>query len=336
MTVRWGIIGAGDIARKQTAPAIKAVRSATLEAVMRRDLQAARAFAQEFGAAKAYDRVEDLLADPAIDAVCVATPVHLHAEQTIAAARAGKHVLVEKPMAMSTAECRDMIQACRQAGVKLMVCYYQRFNLRHIKARELVARGALGQVTMAQARQVNLYPASASSWRQQPERSGGGALMDVGVHCIDTLRFILGEVEAVTALVDTLAFNYPVDDTATVLLRFRGGAQGVVSVAFSVPFVDEINFLEVCGTGGRLWTAPLQSKDSRGTLRVTTPTGDEQHAFEQNTHQAMIEAFNRSLEHGEPVPVPGEEGLQGLAVVEAAYESARTGRTVQLAASSPG
>jgi predicted dehydrogenase len=257
----------------------------------------------------------------------------VHAEQTIAAARAGKHVLVEKPMAMSTDQCRSMIRACLQARVKLMVCYYQRFNLRHVKVRELVAQGALGQVTMAQTRQVFLYPPAANLWRQRPEQGGGGALMDLGVHGIDTLRFILGEVETVTALVDTLAFGYPVEDTATVLLRFRGGVQGVVSVAFSVPSVDEVDFLEVCGTGGRVWTAPLQSKDSRGTLRVSTPAGEQRHAFEQSTHQALIEAFDRSLEHDEPVPVPGEEGLNGLAVVEAAYESARTGRTIRLAGS---
>jgi predicted dehydrogenase len=330
MIVHWGIIGAGDIARKQTARAIGAVRSARLEAVMRRDLQAARAFAQEFGAAKAYSQVEEVLADPEIDAVYIASPVHLHAQQTMAAAQAGKHVLVEKPMAMSTAECRAMISACRQHGVQLMVCYYQRFNARHIKLRELVAQGAIGQVTMAQARQVFLYPPAPGLWRQSREQAGGGALMDVGVHGIDTLRFILGEVETVTALVGTLVFSYPVDDTATLLLRFRSGVQGVVSVAFSVPSVDEVDYLEVCGTGGRVWTAPLHAKDSHGTLRVSTPQGEQLHVFEQSTHQALIEAFDRSLERGEPVPVPGEEGLQGLAVVEAAYASAHAGHCIAL------
>jgi predicted dehydrogenase len=124
MTIRWGIIGAGDIARKQTARAIGVAQNSRLLAVMRRDLSAARAFAAEFGAPRAYDRVEALLADPEIDAVYIATPVHAHAEQTLAAARAGKHVLVEKPMALSTAECRAMVAACRAAGVRLMVCYW--------------------------------------------------------------------------------------------------------------------------------------------------------------------------------------------------------------------
>lgn len=331
MAIGWGILGAGDIARKQTARAIGAARNARLAAVLRRDLAAARAFADEFGAERAYDQIDALLADPDVDAVYIATPVHLHAEHTLAAARAGKHVLVEKPMALSTAECDAMLAACRAAGVRLMMCYYQRFNARHQKVRELVAQGAIGQVTMAQARQVFLYPAEAGNWRQDPARGGGGALMDVGVHCIDTLRFILGEVESVAAQVATLAFPYAVDDTATLLLRFQSGVQAVVSAAFSVASVPDSDYLELCGTGGRIWTAPLNSKDSRGALRVLTPAGEQHYSNEQSTHQALIEAMSASLEAGSAVPVPGEEGWRGLAVIEAAYASARTGHWVRVA-----
>lgn len=185
---------------------------------------------------------------------------------------------------------------------------------------------------MAQARQCFLYPPQADNWRQDPAQGGGGAIMDVGVHCIDTLRFILGEVQAVTALVDTMAHDYAVDDTATLLLRFQNGAQAVVSVAFTVPEVgvDTLNFLELCGTGGRIWTSPLHSKDSRGVLRLLTADGEQRLAFEQSTHVTLIEAFGRCIEDGAPVPIPGLEGLRGTAVVEAAYESARTGRAVYL------
>jgi predicted dehydrogenase len=332
MAVNWGIIGAGDIARKQTAPAINKARNAELVAVMRRTMQQAQEFAHEFGAARAYDSTEALLADPDVDAVCIATPTYLHARQTIAAAKAGKHILVEKPMAMSTAECRIMIETCERQGVHLMVCYYQRFNARHQKTRELVEAGAIGQVTMAQARQAFPYPPEAENWRQVPNLGGGGALMDVGVHCIDTLRYILGKVKAVTALVDTLAYDYKVDDTATLLLHFQNGVQAVVSAAFSVPETDveSLNTLEVCGTGGRIWTSPIHSKDSQGVLRLIKPAGEQQFSFEQSTHVTLIEAFGRSIEGHEPVPVAGSEGLRGLAIVEAAYKSARTGQTVPI------
>jgi 1,5-anhydro-D-fructose reductase (1,5-anhydro-D-mannitol-forming) len=332
MAVRWGIIGAGDIARKQMARAIRQARNAELHAVMRRSLAAAEAFAQEFGAAKAYGNVDALLADPDVDAVYVATPVYLHAAQTIAAAKAGKHVLAEKPMALSAAECRRMIDACEASNVTLSVCYYQRSNARHQKTRELVREGAIGRVTMAQARQCFLYAPEPGNWRQDPARGGGGPLMDVGVHCIDTLRFVLGEVEAVAAYAGTLAYDYAVEDTATLLLRFQGGLQAVVSVAFTVLEADvqSLNFLEVCGTGGRIWTSPLQSKDSGGQLRLLTAGGEQTFTFTQSTHVALIEAFGRAVEEGAPNPVPGVEGLRGLEIVEAAYEAARTGRTVTL------
>jgi predicted dehydrogenase len=264
--------------------------------------------------------------------VYVATPVHLHASQSLAAARAGKHVLVEKPMALCSAECQEMIEVCETHGVLLDVCYYQRFNARHQKVRELVQTGAIGQVTMAQARQASLYPPQVGSWHQDPALGGGGAIMDVGVHGIDTLRFVLGEVEAVTAMVDTVAFDYPVDDTATILLRFEGGAQAVVSAAFSVSGVDSptLDYLEVSGTGGRIWTSPIHAKDSSGALRLMTPDGEERFHFTQSTHKAVIEACSRSILQGEPAPIPGREGLAGMQVVEAAYASARTGRTITL------
>jgi predicted dehydrogenase len=332
MTVRWGIIGAGDIARKQTACAIGHASNSELVAVTRRTLAGAQAFAKEFGAAKAYDRTEQIVADSDIDAVYVASPVHLHASQTIAAARANKHVLVEKPMAMSTAECREMIRVCKEHKVQLMVCYYQRFNARHQMARNLVQQGAIGRVTMAHARFGCLAPPQPGSWRQDPAKAGGGALMDLGVHCIDILRYVLGEVEGVSALVDTLAFDYVVDDTATLLLQFGSGAHGVVSAAFSVAEldIDTLDYLEIAGTDGRLWTSPLFSKDSGGILRHLHSGGEQRFTFEQRTHLAMVEAFNRCVEDGDPVPVSGAEGLRGLAVVEAAYESARTGRAIVL------
>ena len=330
--MRWGIIGAGDIARKQTAPAIRVAAGAELYAVACRSQARARAFADELGAAKAYDSAEALLRDPAVEAVSISSPVYLHARHTIAAATARKHVLVEKPMAMSTAECRAMIDACDRTGVQLMVCYYQRFNARHQHARELVRQGAIGQVTLAETRQGSLRPRSPGDWKQDPAQAGGGAMMDLAVHGIDTLRFILGEVKAVTAFVETAVFDYPVDDTATVLLHFDNGAQGVVRAAFTVASAEPESFasLELCGTGGRICTSPLWSKDSGGVFRLLTPNGEQRFAFQQATHVTLIEAFEASVKAGQASPVPGLEGLRDLAIVEAAYQSARTGRTVCL------
>ena len=173
MTVFWGILGAGKIAESQMAPAIAAAPGHELVAVMRRELDAAQRFADRHGARRAYDSVEALLSSSEVNAVYVATPPHLHAHQTVLAARAGKHVLCEKPMALTTGEARQMIEASRASGVLLTICHYQRFNARHQRIRSLVEEGAIGQVTAARINFSERFPPQPGIWHHKPEISGG-------------------------------------------------------------------------------------------------------------------------------------------------------------------
>ena len=227
MTIYWGILGAGKIAESQMAPAIAAVPGHELVAVSRRSLDAAQEFADRHGAQRAYASAEELLDDDQVNAVYVATPPHLHARETVLAAEAGKHVLCEKPMALTTAEAREMIEACRVNGVVLTICHYQRFNARHQRIRSLVEGGAIGQVTAARINFSDRFPPQPGVWHHNPEISGGGPVMDLGIHCIDLLRYLCGPAESVAALMDTLVDDSPVDDTATLLLRLDSGAQAV-------------------------------------------------------------------------------------------------------------
>src|SRR5258705_5164769 len=146
----WGLIGCGDIARKRIAPALRDLDSGDLVAVTRARSDLAESFAREFGARKWFDSWHELLRDSEIDAVYMATPVHLHAEQTIAAAQAGKHVLCEKPLAMNTSECDRMIAACRANKVKLGVAYYRHFYPVIERTKEIIQSGAIGQPVLAQ------------------------------------------------------------------------------------------------------------------------------------------------------------------------------------------
>ena len=333
MTVFWGILGAGKIAENQMAPAIAAARGHELAAVMRRELGAARRFADEHGAERAYDSEQALLADPQVNAVYVATPPHLHARQTILAAQAGKHVLCEKPMALNTGEARRMIEAGRANGVALTICHYQRFNARHRRVKALVDGGAIGQVTAARINFSERFPPQPGVWHHLPAVSGGGPLMDLGIHCIDLLRYLCGPVESVAALVDTLVDDSPVEDTATLLLRLAGGAQAVVTSHWTTANHDpeRFNRLEICGTEGTVVAAPIQAKDSAGVLQLITADGIKDFSVEPGgprPHVALLNAFADAVAGVRPNPVPGEEGLAGLAVVEAAYESARSGRRI--------
>ncbi|MEZ4734393.1 MAG: Gfo/Idh/MocA family oxidoreductase [Caldilineaceae bacterium] len=335
MTIQWGILGAGKIAERQMVSAIAQTADQTLLAVMRRDLAAARAFAAGHGVPHAYATPADLLANEAVNAVYVATPPHRHADLTIQAAEQGKHVLCEKPLAPNTTQAQAMIDACRANGVQLMVCYYQRYNTRHQQIKELVAAGAIGQVTALRINFSDYFPPTPGFWHHDPAISGGGSLMDLGIHCIDLVRYLCGPVMAVTALVDTLAADSPVEDTATVLLQLASGAQAVVTSHWSTAtFAPQTaNGLEIYGTQGTIQSAPIQAKDSAGTLRLCTAAGAQDFAVAAGgvrPHVALLAAFGQAITNGTPVPVPGEEGLAGLAVVEAAYASAKLGKKIEI------
>ena len=330
MTVFWGILGAGKIAESQMAPAIAAAPGHELVAVMRRELDAAQRFADRHGARRAYDSVEALLNDSEVNAVYVATPPHLHAHQTVLAARAGKHVLSEKPMALTTGEARQMIEACRASGVMLTICHYQRLNARHQRIRSLVEEGAIGQVTAARINFSERFPPQPGVWHHRPEISGGGPLMDLGIHCIDLLRYLCGPVESVAALVETLVDDSPVADTATLLLRMASGVQAVVTSHWTTANHEpgRTNGVEICGTEGSIIAAPISAKDSAGTLRLLTAEGKRDYSVEPGgprPHVALLGAFGEAVAGDRPNPISGEEGLAGLAVVEAANESARGG-----------
>jgi 1,5-anhydro-D-fructose reductase (1,5-anhydro-D-mannitol-forming) len=335
MIVHWGILGAGDIADRQMAPAIRLARNHELAAVMCRTLDKAKAFAQKHTVPRAYDQVEDLLSDNQVSAVYVATPPYLHAPNTIRAAERGKHVLCEKPMALNATEARSMIDACRANHAGLMVCHYQRFNARHQRIKTLLQAGAIGTVTAVRINFSDYYPAVSGNWRHNPSFSGGGPLLDLAPHCLDLLLYLCGPVLEVCAMTDVLASDSPVEDTATLLLRLANGAQAVVTTHWSTANFDGNAFsrIELCGTKGSIMAAPLHAKDSAGFIRLATSNGIEDHSVPPTNprpHVALLEAFEGALAAGAKMPVSGEEGLAGLEIIQAAYESARSGTRVQL------
>ncbi|MFQ6094427.1 MAG: Gfo/Idh/MocA family protein, partial [bacterium] len=233
--VRWGIIGCGDVADRKSGPAFNQVEGSELVAVMRRDAAKSREFAKKHGAKKWYTKVENLLADEDINAIYVATPVHLHCEHTIAAADAGKHVLCEKPMAVNVAQCQQMIQACKSNGVKLMIAYYRRFYPSVKKMKEVMESGAIGDIVLARVNLTGYYnPSQPGEWRTDPLIAGGGVMMDVGSHRLDLLIHLLGDVEKVGAFVDTLHCNYAVEDSAALVMKFKSGAHAVSNFNWNV------------------------------------------------------------------------------------------------------
>ena len=330
--LRWGIVGPGDIAERVMAPAMRAAPHAELVAVWRRDRSAAEAFAVRHGARRVHASLEELADDPELDAVYVATPVHRHLGDVTAVARPGRDVLCEKPMARTVVEAGFLLRAAANADARLSICFYQRYNARHLAIRDALADGRIGQVTTVQVGHSGRSPDRPGAWRQDPELAGGGAFIDSGVHAIDLLRFLFGPVLEVSAMVDTLVARYPVEDTATALLRLEGGIQAVVSAHWSVedPSWARSSGLLIGGTRGTIASGPINDKFSRGALTFATEEGEESRAIQESTHVALLEDIAARRAAGLPPAVGGEEGLAAQRVVAAVYQAARERRTVPL------
>lgn len=256
---------------------------------------------------------QELVAADDIDAVVVSTPNVLHAEQTIACLRAGKHVLVEKPMAMNLAECDEMIAAARESGRSLMVAHCWRFHPVVIAVRERIARGELGEIV--KTRGYGMHKEwGPSGWFTQKELAGGGALIDMGVHAIDTARFLLGDPSParVCATIGTRYGAYDVDDDAELLISWSNGVNSIVESGWWQPHLGGLEAdTEVYGTKGYTRIFPPEE-----------PSEDYEHAPQSMYSAQMAEFIDAILEGREPRP-NGQDGRVVMEVVEAAYRSAQ-------------
>jgi predicted dehydrogenase len=323
MTVlKWGLTGAGDIARKRIAPALRSLPNCELVSVSRGRADLAEAFAREFGAPKWFADWRGQIADPGIDAVYIATPVYLHAGQAIAAAEAGKHVLCEKPMALNSADCDRMISACRANNVKLGIAYYRRFYPVLRRAKEIIEAGELGNITLAQINAfeyVDLEENDPRHWFLEKEKSGGGPMMDFGCHRIEVLTGLFGTAGRVTSLVSYCAFGREVEDTAIANILFESGTCGTVTVTHAA--IEPKDTLDIYGTEGSIHIPVLNLGEI--TIASGGSNRTESHPPHANFHQPLIEEFTAAvLDDGEPL-VGGETGRDVQGVIEEIYNDGR-------------
>ncbi|WDQ19282.1 Gfo/Idh/MocA family protein [Rhodopirellula sp. P2] len=317
MTIRWGLIGTGDIAHKRVAAAIKDDPRSELVAVCRRSEQELNRFADQHGVPHRFTDAEQLIASPEVDAVYIATPVDCHCPQTIAAANAGKHVLVEKPMAIDPEQCQRMITACENAGVTLGVAYYRRFYPAVERIKQLIESGALGHVLSIACVTGNPNRFPADDWRVVLARGGGGPLMDIGSHRLDLFLYLMGNVQSVqSSRVDSP--DYEAEQVATLLVQFTSGVHGVLQCYFGT--VNAPDRLEVIGTNGRVTIEELNGDE----LMLFTADGvtRESHPPAENLHAPLIEDFTLSLEENREPQVSGFRGKQTNDIIEMAYANA--------------
>jgi len=290
-----------------------------LVAVSRAKAELGESFAKEFGARRWCADWHDFLTDYEIDAIYVATPVHLHAEQVIAAAERGKHVLCEKPMALNVAECDRMIDACRGNDVKLGVAYYRHFYPVVRRVKQLIDTDELGVPVVVQINAFEWFdpePSAARGWLLKRELSGGGPMFDFGCHRIEVLLDLLGDISDVKSTLANAFFNREVEDTATAIFQFERGTCGTLTVTHAAR--EPQDTLDLFFTNGSIHIPVL----NEGTMRVLTKDGEriETHPNQPNIHQPLIEDFARAvLENRDPV-VTGEIGRSVAAIEEKIYE----------------
>ena len=247
--IRFGIVGFGLHAAKRMMPAFQRASRCRVVALSRRDLRQAEVSARQFQIKHAFASAADLCSSPDVDAVFVATPDALHCGDVLTAVQYRKPVLCEKPMAMNAGEARTMVVAARNAGVTLGVAHVMRFEESVQFIRERIAAGAIGQPQVARADFFAPMLTSARTWVNDPRLATGGPLSDLGVHCIDTLRFVLGDEVRTVATRAHYDSHGPLEASAATVLEFAGGTLATVSVSARSPYQT---FLEVAGEDGVL------------------------------------------------------------------------------------
>ncbi len=337
MKIKWGVIGCGGIADRKTIPGMMLADNAELVAVMDANGEVAEKVREKYNAKYAFDKAEDLLALDEIQAVYIASPVFCHKEQAMAAAKAKKDILIEKPVGLTAEEAEEIAAFCKSEGVKLGVGFMMRFHAYHQKMRELIQSGKIGEIVSARAQFTCWYPEMENCWRQDPKLSGGGAMMDMGVHCIDLIRHITGlEVDEVAGICGNQIFKYPVEDAGGVVMRLENGAIAYVDAAFNIPDAAAVCKLEFYGTKGSIFAQGTLSQVEGGTVEVLCADDTVGYDADQNRSDIVpmqlevefgnmytkeVEGFGRAVAGEGEVPVSVDDAIKSQKIVEAAYES---------------
>lgn len=346
MTTGFGIIGCGMISSFH-ARAIEDIRGAKLVACYNRSPAAAKKLAKETGC-RAYDDLDQMLADPDLDIVTICTPSGAHLEPALASARAGKHVIVEKPLEVTLKRCDKIIEACAKYGVTLATIFPSRFHESARLLKKAVDQGRFGKLTIGDAyvkwyRTQEYYDSGA--WRGTWALDGGGALMNQAIHSVDLLTWLMGPVDEISAHASTLAHQrIEVEDVAMATLRFANGALGVIE-ATTAAYPGALKRIEIHGSAG---SAVLEEEDIKrwdfaksrradGALRKRmagkTETGGGAADPAAIGHQAHTELFKdalRAIKAGRAPLIDGHEGRRSVEIILAIYKAAETGRTVKL------
>jgi 1,5-anhydro-D-fructose reductase (1,5-anhydro-D-mannitol-forming) len=291
----------------------------------------ARSFAAGHAIAAGYSSVGALLADPAVDAVYISTTNELHREQAIAAARAGKHVLCEKPLALTVEHALEMVRACQAAGVVMATNHHLRNAATHRKMRELIAAGAIGKPLFARVFHAVYLPPNLQGWRIDKPQAGGGVILDITVHDVDTLRFAMAAepVEAVGLKQTSALARNGLEDGVMAILRFDNGVLAQLHDAFTIRHAG--TGIEFHGESGSIVGRNVMTQNAIGDVVLRSAAGEQVVALEhENLYVRGVAAFCAAMRGAGPPSATAEDGVRSLAGALAVAEACRTGRSVAI------
>ncbi|HEY1945276.1 MAG TPA: Gfo/Idh/MocA family oxidoreductase [Roseiarcus sp.] len=326
LPLRWGLIGASTIAAQHMIGAMRA-NGGHVESVMSASPERAQAFAAAHGIARASDDLESFVADPNIDAVYISTTNELHRDQLFAAAKAGKHVLCEKPLALNLADARAMVAACTQAGVVMGTNHHLRNAATHREMRAAIKDGRIGKPLFARVFHAVYLPANLQGWRINAPLAGGGAALDITVHDADTLRFVLDdEPQRVAAMVSRAGMSAEgLEDGVMGVIRFSSGLIAQFHDAFTTRYAT--TGFEVHGEDGSLIGRDCMTQAPAGDVLLRNADGEQLLPIDhEDLYVRSVRLFQDAASGMGTPAATGDDGVRSLAVALAALEAARSGR----------
>lgn len=346
MSTGFGIVGTGMIAHFH-AKAIQAMPDGRVVGCFNQNADKANAFAREYGC-QAYSTLDELLADPQVGIVTICTPSGAHRDPAIAAAKAGRHVIVEKPLEISLQRCDDIINACEQHGVKLCTIFPSRFSPANLALKDAIDAGRFGRLTLGDTyvkwwRTQEYY--DGGGWRGTWALDGGGAFMNQAIHNVDLLCWLMGDVAEIAGFTSTLAHDrIEVEDVGVACLKFANGAIGVME-ATTAAWPGLLKKTEIHGSRGtviieqdsvlrwefadeQITDAEIRSK--LGVSSVSSGGASDPKAISFVGHQLQLQDFVESIQAGRSAKVDGAEGRRSVEIILAIYEAAKTGQSQKM------
>jgi 1,5-anhydro-D-fructose reductase (1,5-anhydro-D-mannitol-forming) len=330
MSIRWGLIGASTIAKEWVIDAIRAT-GGEIRSVMSSDAERGKAYAAEHGIARSVTALDELVGDPEIDAVYISTTNELHRDQAIAAARAGKHILCEKPLAVTLEDAHAMMKTAQASGIVLATNHHLRNAATHRAMRDAVADGSIGRPLAARVFHAVYLPPHLQGWRIERPDAGGGVILDITVHDTDTLRFVLGEnpVEAIAFSQSGGMGKAGLEDAVMGVLRFESGLIAQFHDGFTTRYAG--TGFEVHGTDGSLIACNVMTQRPVGTATLRTDAGEtELPLAHHNLYEAALTAFHEAVAGTGSPSATAEDGIWSLATGLAVVEAAASGAAVRI------